>query len=137
VILNWAPRSGQSSSATVIQHTIARVGLNLWMDRFKPLTPHRYQPGIGSTPRWAGASRSGPQRCGTATAPHKSLPEALEDALLAPYHTSDKMIPCYYQQSAINRTIEVLLKGQRWVRLTLATGTGKTVITFQNPAFLR
>jgi len=37
----------------------------------------------------------------------------------------------YYQQIAINRTVEAILKGQRRLLLTMATGTGKTVVAFQ------
>ncbi len=37
----------------------------------------------------------------------------------------------YYQQIAINRAVESLLKGQRRVLITMATGTGKTVVAFQ------
>lgn len=37
----------------------------------------------------------------------------------------------YYQQIAINRTVEATLKGQRRVLITMATGTGKTVVAFQ------
>ncbi len=37
----------------------------------------------------------------------------------------------YYQQTAINRTIEEILKDNRRLLLTMATGTGKTVVAFQ------
>jgi len=50
VILNGAPRSGKSSIAAVIQTTFAGVWMNLGVDRFKPMTPERYQPGIGLRP---------------------------------------------------------------------------------------
>jgi chloramphenicol 3-O phosphotransferase len=50
VILNGAPRSGKSSIASVIQNTFAGVWMNLGVDRFKPMTPDRYQPGIGLRP---------------------------------------------------------------------------------------
>ena len=50
VILNGAPRAGKSSIATVIQHTFAGVWMNLGVDRFMPMTPERYQPGIGLRP---------------------------------------------------------------------------------------
>jgi chloramphenicol 3-O phosphotransferase len=50
VILNGAPRSGKSSIATVIQNTFAGVWMNLGVDRCKPMTPDRYQPGIGLRP---------------------------------------------------------------------------------------
>ena len=50
VILNGAPRSGKSSIATVIQNTFEGVWMNLGVDRFKPMIPDRYQPGIGLRP---------------------------------------------------------------------------------------
>ena len=50
VILNGPPRSGKSSIATVIQNTFEGVWMNLGVDRFKPMTPDRYQPGIGLRP---------------------------------------------------------------------------------------
>jgi chloramphenicol 3-O phosphotransferase len=50
VILNGAPRSGKSSIAAVMQDTFAGVWMNLGVDRFKPMTPERYQPGIGLRP---------------------------------------------------------------------------------------
>lgn len=37
----------------------------------------------------------------------------------------------YYQRLAINRVIEAILAGQRRVLLTMATGTGKTLVAFQ------
>jgi type I restriction enzyme R subunit len=37
----------------------------------------------------------------------------------------------YYQQIAINRTLESILKGNRRLLLTMATGTGKTAVAFQ------
>ncbi len=50
VILNGTPRSGKSSIATVIQDTFDGVWMNLGVDRFKQMTPERYQPGIGLRP---------------------------------------------------------------------------------------
>jgi type I restriction enzyme R subunit len=38
--------------------------------------------------------------------------------------------PRYYQQNAINRTIEALAKGQNRILLVMATGTGKTFTAF-------
>lgn len=55
---------------------------------------------------------------------------ALENKLLVGNHRSDR-VPRYYQQIAINRAVEAILKGRNRVLLTLATGTGKTVIAFQ------
>jgi type I restriction enzyme R subunit len=39
--------------------------------------------------------------------------------------------PRYYQQIAINRTIEAIAKGEKRVLLVMATGTGKTYTAFQ------
>ena len=51
--------------------------------------------------------------------------------LLAPYNTVGGKTPRYYQQIAINRTIEAILGGKRRLLLTMATGTGKTTVAFQ------
>ena len=61
----------------------------------------------------------------------KGLPEELENKLLVPNQTSGGHVPRYYQQIAINRAVEAILKGRKRALLTLATGTGKTVIAFQ------
>ncbi|MCG3141459.1 MAG: hypothetical protein HDKAJFGB_02744 [Anaerolineae bacterium] len=47
-----------------------------------------------------------------------------------PYHLGDKP-PRYYQQVAINRTIEAIARGQNRILLVMATGTGKTYTAFQ------
>lgn len=61
----------------------------------------------------------------------ENIPSQIVERLLAPYyHLSDKS-PRYYQEIAINRAIRAILEGQKRVLLTLATGTGKTVIAFQ------
>ena len=39
--------------------------------------------------------------------------------------------PRYYQEIAINRTIEAIAKGQDRILLSMATGTGKTFVAFQ------
>ncbi len=47
------------------------------------------------------------------------------------YFISDDVYPPrYYQQNAINRTIEAVAKGQNRVLLVMATGTGKTFTAF-------
>jgi type I restriction enzyme R subunit len=48
------------------------------------------------------------------------------------YHVDapDKQ-PRYYQEIAINRTIEAIAKGENRILLTMATGTGKTFVAFQ------
>lgn len=50
VILNGTPRAGKSSIAAAIQNTFEGVWMNLGVDRFKPMVPERYQPGIGLRP---------------------------------------------------------------------------------------
>jgi chloramphenicol 3-O phosphotransferase len=50
IILNGAPRSGKSCIAAEIQNTFAGVWINLGVDRYKPMIPDRYQPGIGLRP---------------------------------------------------------------------------------------
>lgn len=39
--------------------------------------------------------------------------------------------PRYYQENAVNKVLEAVAKGQNRILLTLATGTGKTAISFQ------
>ncbi|MDT0496478.1 DEAD/DEAH box helicase family protein [Algiphilus sp. W345] len=39
--------------------------------------------------------------------------------------------PRYYQQIAINRAVEAILAGKKRLLLTMATGTGKTIVAFQ------
>lgn len=51
-----------------------------------------------------------------------------------PYYTSvsdNFKEPRYYQEVAINRTIEAVAKGQQRILLVMATGTGKTYTAFQ------
>jgi type I restriction enzyme R subunit len=53
------------------------------------------------------------------------------DQLIAPYNIIGGKPPRYYQQIAINRTVESILAGKRRLLLTMATGTGKTIVAFQ------
>lgn len=47
------------------------------------------------------------------------------------YYIDDSgMSPRYYQQNAVNRTIEAVAKGQNRIILVMATGTGKTYTAF-------
>jgi len=47
------------------------------------------------------------------------------------YHADDSgMTPRYYQQNAVNRTVEAVAKGQDRIILVMATGTGKTYTAF-------
>lgn len=53
-----------------------------------------------------------------------------QEYLSPSYHLSGKS-PRYYQEIAINRAIMAILSGQHRVLLTMATGTGKTIVAFQ------
>lgn len=46
------------------------------------------------------------------------------------YVDTSGMSPRYYQQNAVNRTIEAIAKGQNKIILVMATGTGKTYTAF-------
>ena len=47
------------------------------------------------------------------------------------YDKSGSWTPRYYQENAINAALEVVAQGGNRILLTLATGTGKTAISFQ------
>jgi type I restriction enzyme R subunit len=53
-----------------------------------------------------------------------------EKIITQPYFIGDKA-PRYYQQVAINRTMEAIARGQNRILLVMATGTGKTYAAFQ------
>ena len=56
--------------------------------------------------------------------------EAREILLKEPFYLTDKK-PRYYQEVAIQKTMEKIAENQKRILLTLATWTGKTVIAFQ------
>lgn len=60
-----------------------------------------------------------------------ALDDAVVERLLTPFNHTVGKGERYYQQIAVNRTVEALLKGDRRVLLTMATGTGKTAVAFQ------
>lgn len=53
------------------------------------------------------------------------------ERLLTPFNHTVGKGERYYQQIAINRTVEEVLKGRKRLLLTMATGTGKTAVAFQ------
>ena len=57
-------------------------------------------------------------------------PETAERLLTPSYHIQDKT-PRYYQEIAVNRAVQALLQEKRRVLITMATGTGKTFVSFQ------
>lgn len=71
------------------------------------------------------------QNCGRVCKKSKGLTEAQSQKLLTPYNLQSGKVPRYYQDLAINRTVETIVAGKRRVLLTMATGTGKTTTAFQ------
>ncbi len=61
----------------------------------------------------------------------QGLDDETADRLLTPSHHLTGKSPRYYQEIAINRVVQAVLQGERRVLLTMATGTGKTVVAFQ------
>jgi type I restriction enzyme, R subunit len=57
-------------------------------------------------------------------------PEA-EGRLLSPNYRQPNVTLRYYQQIAMNRAVQAILQGKPRVLLTMATGTGKTMVAFQ------
>src|SRR5271156_4077255 len=53
------------------------------------------------------------------------------DRLLTPFNHSVGKGERYYQQIAVNRSVEAILTGKRRMLVTMATGTGKTIVAFQ------
>jgi type I restriction enzyme R subunit len=62
----------------------------------------------------------------------KGLNESSKEIYTQDFYTdSAGKSPWYFQQTAINRTIEAIAKGQKRILLVMATGTGKTYTAFQ------
>lgn len=60
-----------------------------------------------------------------------STPEAEKVVEQDYYFDGSGRTPRYYQQVAVNRTVEAIAKGQNRIILVMATGTGKTYTAFQ------
>jgi type I restriction enzyme, R subunit len=58
------------------------------------------------------------------------LADQAAERLLTPAYPSD-LGRRYYQQIAINQAVQGVLQGKRRLLLTMATGTGKTIVAFQ------
>jgi type I restriction enzyme R subunit len=61
----------------------------------------------------------------------QGISDEAANRLLTPYYHLSGKSPRYYQEIAINQTVQAILQGKKRVLLTLATGTGKTVVAFQ------
>src|SRR5206468_343611 len=57
--------------------------------------------------------------------------EGAAQKLLTPSYNLGRKPPRYYQEIAINRVVQAVMKGKRRILLTMATGTGKTTTAFQ------
>ncbi len=60
-----------------------------------------------------------------------TTPEAEKMASQEYYFDGTNRKPRYYQQIAVNRTVEAIANGQNRILLVMATGTGKTYTAFQ------
>lgn len=61
----------------------------------------------------------------------EKISEEVGNRLLTPYYHLSGKSPRYYQEIAINLAVLCILQGRKRVLLTLATGTGKTIVAFQ------
>ena len=62
----------------------------------------------------------------------KGIDPGPESIIQQEYHDDGSgRMPRYYQQIAINRTVEAISKGENRILLVMATGTGKTFTAFQ------
>lgn len=61
----------------------------------------------------------------------EGIPDTAADRLLTSSNVAGSATPRYYQEIAINRAVQAILMGKQRVLLTMATGTGKTVVAFQ------
>ena len=57
--------------------------------------------------------------------------DQVADRTLSPFNHTVGQNERYYQQAAINRVVEAILRGQQRLLVTMATGTGKTSVAFQ------
>jgi type I restriction enzyme, R subunit len=62
---------------------------------------------------------------------HEGLTDEVAARLLTPFNDGTGKQPRYYQELAVNRAVQAVLQGNRRILLTMATGTGKTVVAFQ------
>src|SRR5579872_4362851 len=61
----------------------------------------------------------------------EGITEDVAGRLLTPYYHLSGKSQRHYQEIAINGAVQAILQGKKRVLLTLATGTGKTVVAFQ------
>ncbi len=71
-----------------------------------------------------------PQMLWTRYKEWKGISEDIEKIVTEDYYVGVKK-PRYYQEVAVNRTVEAISKGQNRILLVMATGTGKTYVASQ------
>lgn len=59
------------------------------------------------------------------------LSEAQAQHLLTPFYNLPGRTPRYYQEIAIRRVVQAIAQGKKRILVTMATGTGKTLVAFQ------
>lgn len=59
------------------------------------------------------------------------ITDDIAERLLTPYYRLLSGEPRYYQEIAINRAVQAILQDRNRLLLTMATGTGKTLVAFQ------
>lgn len=62
---------------------------------------------------------------------HRLTEDTQAERFQWPSYRGGRSSPRYYQEIAINRTVLAVLQGRRRLLLTMATGTGKTLVAFQ------
>jgi type I restriction enzyme R subunit len=74
-----------------------------------------------------------PQQLWDSYKKHKGIISPDEEKIISQdyYFDGSNRSPRYYQQTAINKTVEAIAKGQNRILLVMATGTGKTYTAFQ------
>jgi type I restriction enzyme R subunit len=72
-----------------------------------------------------------PEELWTRLSANDPLPLPSTESFLTPFFPDPDRPPRYYQQIAINRAVENILRGKKRILVTMATGTGKTVVAFQ------
>ncbi|MEW6079503.1 MAG: EcoAI/FtnUII family type I restriction enzme subunit R [Thermodesulfobacteriota bacterium] len=61
----------------------------------------------------------------------QNLDEDRAEQFLSPSYLEADRRPRYYQEIAINRAMQAILQNKKRILLTMATGTGKTLVAFQ------
>ena len=64
----------------------------------------------------------------------EKIPDNIKERLLTPYYHLSGKSPRYYQEIAVNRTVQAILQGKRRVLLTLATGTDRILARYKGKA---